>query len=130
MGLMDKLKFWKKEEPLDIGKYPALEAAPNAEHPELGPPPSMTTPPEPLQELGAAPPPPPGHTPAPKALDQPLSSPITAPMQSAPQGSELQVVNAKLDTLKILLENINAKIDRLEKPEEEKPIPLSVKRWR
>lgn len=125
MGLLDKLRFWKKEEPagFELGKYPALERAPVAEMPGMAVPPSegLTEMPA-MEEVRPAPPAP-----------FPERPPAFAPTQALPDmAREMQVVNAKLDTLKVLLDNINAKIDRLEQRQqkEEEPISLSVRRWR
>lgn len=54
------------------------------------------------------------------------------PTQGYDASRDMQVVNAKLDTLKVLLDSINSKIDRLEQkqPREEEPVSLSVRRWR
>ncbi len=142
MGLLGRL-FGKKEESeeLELGKFPGLEAPSAAAPPGMGSapggpgitempggemPPAMPG----MEEIGPAPPAPfPGMgrpaSPAPSAF---------APQPAAPTpdiAREMQVVNAKLDTLKVLLDSINAKIDRLEqKPREEEAVPLSVRRWR
>ncbi len=143
MGIFSKLAFWKREEaaPLELGQYPALEAGPpSARMPEFGPSggPGLTEmPAEPfggpmphLAELGPAPSPPMG-------MRAPLAPSAFAPAPVAPPADmtrDMQVVQAKLDTLKALLDNINAKLDRLERSqpprEEAETIPLSVRRWR
>jgi hypothetical protein len=140
MGLFDKLKFWKKEEvpEFELGKYPGLEAAPpGTAMPEMAPPggPGITEIPH-LEELGPVPPPPtplgarpfaPPGMPAPSAF---------APVPSAPAQDmtrDMQIVQAKLDTLKVLLDSINARLERMERmqqPKEEEAVPLAVRRWR
>ncbi|MEM4247557.1 MAG: hypothetical protein QXR48_03850 [Candidatus Woesearchaeota archaeon] len=137
MGLLDKLKFWKKEEPagFELGKYPALERGPAAEMPDMAMPPSegltempsmeevRLAPPAPFSEMGRQ------AAPAPSAF----APAMPAPSAALDMTREMQVVNAKLDTLKALLDGINAKLDRLERaqmPKEEEPISLSVRRWR
>ncbi len=148
MGLLGRL-FGKKEEPeeLELGKFPGLEAPSAAAPPGLGSAPGGPgitempsgmpgeAPPMPgMEEFGPAPPAPfPGMGAGMRG--QPPSAFAPAPVQQAqlpPEiAREMQVVNAKLDTLKVLLDSINAKIDRLEqKPREEEAIPLSVRRWR
>ncbi|MEM4239987.1 MAG: hypothetical protein QXM31_00865 [Candidatus Woesearchaeota archaeon] len=147
MGLLRRL-FGKKEEmpEFDLGKHPGLEAGPGLGMPPgLGPSAGITEmPPEAgmpvLEDIGTAPPAPYPGMPDALATDQPgrnlaLGKPAPSafsPQPSAPDTSrEFQVVNAKLDTLKALLDSINAKLDRIEqKPREEEPIPLSVRRWR
>jgi len=174
MGMLDKLKFWKKEpEEFDMGKFPSLEQGPGLGAPtEMGgmAPPSqgLTEMPDGMssgrmpgemnadarmgagrmpgempgmEEIGPAPPAPfpgmmseggrgRGQMPAPSSF---APAPV---MQSASQGydvsRDMQVVNAKLDTLKALLDSVNAKLDRMEQkqPKEEEAIPLSVRRWR
>lgn len=136
MSFLGRL-FGKKEEAeeLELGKYPGLEA------PGLGQPPGIGSAPggpgitempgermPGMEEIGPAPPAPfPG-------MGRPVAPSAFAPAPSAlppDMAREMQVVNAKLDTLKVLLDSINAKIDRIEqKPREEEAIPLSVRRWR
>lgn len=135
MGFLDKLKFWKREEEMpqfDMGKYPGLEATPpSAEMRSFAPPGSagITEPPQ-LDELGPAPLPPVrgiGGMPAPSAF---------APAPSAPAydvSRDMQVVQAKLDTLKALLDSVIGKLERIERAQpsrEEEAVPLSVRRWR
>jgi hypothetical protein len=159
MGLLDKLKFWKHEEGFDLGKYPGLESGPPVEGMMQGAPglpeeqfgraaPGLPeerfgrAPPEmrndpfgPAEDLGPAPPPPMSGIGRQMSVS-PLAPPASPVMQvsqgvSAAQ-NDMQVVNAKLDTLKALLDNITAKLDRLERTqqkEEVEVIPLQ-RRWR
>ena len=155
MGLLSRL-FGKKDSPeLELGKYPDLEAGPGLGQPQemsspggLGlteMPPSegaMTG----FEDIGNAPPAPiagmgmPADRGVPGMRGQLAPPGAFAPAQvmpSAPQGydasRDMQIVNAKLDTLKALLDSVNAKLDRMERsqaPKEEEAIPLSVRRWR
>lgn len=161
MGLLDKLKFWKKEEPaaFDMGKYPGLEAAPpGAELPGFAPPaglgpeagglpgmpgemPAAGGPAPHPEEFGPAPPPPlvrgPG-APAPSAFAPALAGPAAMPTGAAIGAApdltrDMQIVQAKLDTLKALLDSVISKLERIERgqqPKEEEAVPLSVRRWR
>ncbi len=162
MGLLDKLKFWKHEEGFELGKYPELESGPPIEGMMQGmpeeqfgraapgmpeerfgrAPPGMREEafgPAPQDDLGPAPPPPMmgigrgQMSVSPLAPAREVVSP-QMPQFSAAQSSQndMQVVNAKLDTLKALLDNITAKLDRLEhtqQKEEVEVIPLQ-RRWR
>ena len=140
MTLLDKLMFWKKEEALPelpVGKFPELETPGLARPPGLPPAPGgpgLTEPPSMGEDLGPAPSPPqlqPVQTPpAPRAF-----SPSPAPAQQGPAQTmsqdSMQVINAKLDTLKALIENMNIKLDRMEKQKTEEEIPVAVRgRWR
>lgn len=149
MGLLDKLKFWKHEEGFELGKYPALEQPPGTEVQSMAPPsaaglteapaetPQVFGPQQQFEDLGPAPPPPMTGIGRGQLSVAPLResfSPIVSPSAPAPQypTGDMQVVNAKLDTLKALLDNIAAKLDRLERSqqkEEVEVIPLQ-RRWR
>jgi hypothetical protein len=85
-------------------------------------------------DLGPAPPPPMMGIGRGQMSVSPLAPPASPVMQvsQAAVPNDLQVVNAKLDTLKALLDNITAKLDRLERTqqkEEVEVIPLQ-RRWR
>ena len=134
MTLLDKLMFWKKEEDLPklpVGRFPDLEAPGLGRPPGLPPAPGgpgLTEAPSLGEDLGPAPSPPqlqPVQPPAPRAF-QP------APVQQGPAMSpdSMQIINAKLDTLKALIENMNVKLDRMEKQKTEEEIPVAVRRWR
>ena len=158
MSFLGRL-FGKKEEAeeLELGKFPGLEAPGLGQPPGIGSAPGgpgITEMPGErmpsgmpggmpeempgrmpgMEEIGPGPPAPfPGMGAGMRG--QPPSAFAPAPVQqvqSQPDiAREMQVVNAKLDTLKVLLDSINAKIDRIEqKPREEEAIPLSVRRWR
>jgi hypothetical protein len=163
MALLDKLKFWKKEEPeFDMGKFPGLEA-PDQTQPGMGSAPGMpglTEMPASegamagFEDIGNAPPAPFPGMPGASAIEQPgrsLALPGGLPVgrgQSAPSAfapapvqqvqpqqdimRDMQIVNAKLDTLKALLDSVNVKLDRIERVQapREEPVELSVRRWR
>ncbi|MGH8742923.1 MAG: hypothetical protein ACREUY_01445, partial [Burkholderiales bacterium] len=165
MTILDKLKFWKKEEPaeFDLGRYPSLEVPPNLPgSPEPGQDafpgmiprggPGLTEMPHehgmPGEELSPVPLPPnvremrgqPSFAPArvgasadqpallalPAQLQPAFAAPAAAP--AADMSREMQVVNAKLDTLKALIDSISAKLDRIERSQqkEEEAVPLSI----
>jgi hypothetical protein len=140
MGLLSKL-FGKKEAPeeFDMGKFPDMEAPVSQAPPGMGSAPGgpgLTEMPggmpgEMPVDIGNAPP-----APLLPMRGQPPSAFAPAPVMQSPAmpdiSRDMQVVNAKLDTLKVLLDSINAKLDRIEQrqPKEEEPISLSVKRWR
>lgn len=144
--------FGKKDTPeIELGKYPDLEAGPG-----LGQPQEMSSPgglgltempPSEgamagFEDIGQAPPAPiagmgGGSVPGMRGqLAPPGAFAPAQVMPSAPQGydasRDMQIVNAKLDTLKALLDSVNSKLDRMEQkqPKEEEAIPLSVRRWR
>jgi hypothetical protein len=111
MSIFEKLGFKKKSEdippPLDEGPGPAgmppLREEPS---PDLGPPMSEPSP-----------------MPRPPSFEPPSAVPAAAPGDSR----SIDLVNAKLDAIKAVLDNINVRIERLEKiaaGEEETP------RWR
>jgi hypothetical protein len=165
MALLDRLKFWKKEEPaeFDMGKFPGLET-PDAQAPGIGSAqggqgltemPASESAMAGFEDIGNAPPAPFPGMPGALATDQPgrslalaggmpvgrgqLAPPgafAPAPVMQSPAmpdiGRDMQVVNAKLDTLKALLDSVNSKLDRIEQrqPREEQPMELSVRRWR
>lgn len=152
----------EEEAPLELGEYPALAAGPApAELPGMAPPgmaqaggPGITELPDfaesdqpgrrpalpgemapgampHLEELGPAPPPPMRGigAPAPSAF---APAPVMQP-PAADLSRDMQIVQAKLDTLKALLESVTTKLERLDRklPErEEEAVPLSVRRWR
>lgn len=134
MGIFDKLKFWKREEEIpqfDMDRYPGVETTPpGAELQGMAPPGGRGITEPPMEDLGPAPLPPSrgmGGIPAPSAF---------APAPSAPPydvSRDMQVVQAKLDTLKALLDSVVGKLERIERaqqPREEEAVPLSVRRWR
>ncbi len=153
MALLDKLKFWKKEEPaeFDMGKFPGLET-PDAQAPGIGSAqggqgltemPASESAMAGFEDIGNAPPAPfpgmQGGVPVGRGQLAPPSAFAPAPVMQGPSAAsgadfsrDMQVVNAKLDTLRVLLDSINAKIDRIEQrqPKEEQPMELSVRRWR
>lgn len=140
MSILDKLQFWKhrETEDFDMGSYPALTDRPQQGPPGMDMPPGAmagmhtgmpgeNAPSMPgLDDMSQVPPPPMrglGGQPAPSAF---APAPMQAPGPDV--GREMQVVNAKLDTLKALLDSVNMKLDRMERaqaPKEEvEVIPL------
>jgi hypothetical protein len=130
MGLLDKLMFWKREEAVpsfEALSFPELQSPPGTAPQPFAPPEAgITSPPD----LGPAPPPPtefreqqfvrPGFTSAPQAMSPPAEA-----------NRDAQLVHAKLDTLKALLESVNAKLDRLERAQTKEELPVAeVRRWR
>jgi hypothetical protein len=163
MGLLGRFFGKKEEPAeFDIGKFPGLEAPASQALPGLGSAPGgpgltempgempgrMDGRPDAMpgfDDIGNAPPAPfpgmgtEGRMPAGRGQLAPSAFAPAPVMQSpgAAQGydssRDMQVVNAKLDTLKALLDSVNAKLDRMERsqaPKEEEAIPLSVRRWR
>jgi len=156
MAFLDKLKFWKHEEQpqLELGNYPALDSRPEAPRFDSGmAPPSqgLTEMPdfaesgqpgrglampgeEPqsmprLEEIGMAPPPP-GRT----DFGNRTAS-IGAPSAFSPpqdMNRDMQIVQAKLDTLKALLDSVTAKLERIDRklPEREEEVAPVARRWR
>ena len=152
MAFMDRLKFWKREETpeLELGKYPALEDEPRSGMPRfdqgMAPPsegltqmPGESPDPSslpPLEEIGPAPPPPGraefgGRT---ASIGRPsFSSPSAAMTPPQDMNRDMQIVQAKLDTLKALLDSVTAKLERIDRklPErEEETAPMVARRWR
>jgi len=121
MGLMDKLKFWKKEEELPEFPKPAEMAPPEQRMPmgmeQMGMPrqmPGLTEPPEFGQQQFQAP----------QAFPQPQAF-AQQPVQTTEQ--QLQLISSKLDTIKAQLETVLQRLERLERKEEQSPYQ---QRWR
>lgn len=116
MGMMDKLKFWKKEE--SPPEYP--------ETPEFSP--SEEPAPAGMEHMGM-PRPVPGLTEppmdVPPAFDQQPRAFAQQPAMSSDQ--QLQLINSKLDTIKAQLETVLQRLERLEKKDELSPYQ---QRWR
>jgi hypothetical protein len=127
MGLLSKLMFWKKEEPLpDLGKGPdmglppmddmgAMPGMPKAGGDELGLPPELGAEPRggpgmDMPKLEEAPAEAGFPRPAPPAASAP-----TPPMHGEASGKDLEIISLKLDSLKTTLEAINERLARLEK---------------
>ncbi|MBW2970016.1 hypothetical protein KY319_02735 [Candidatus Woesearchaeota archaeon] len=117
MSVIDKLKFWKKEEEAPP-EYPKT--------PEFTPPPE--TPPAGMEHLGM-PRPTPGLEPPAEPGFEPSFAPPKAFAQQASMSSEqqLQLINSKLDTIKAQLETVLQRLERLEKKDELSPYQ---QRWR
>jgi hypothetical protein len=143
MAFLDKLKFWKHEEQpqLELGNYPALDSRPESPRFDGGmaPPsqgltemPGETSEPSSmprLEEIGMAPPPP-GRT----DFGGRTAS-IGAPSAFSPpqdMNRDMQIVQAKLDTLKALLDSVTAKLERIDRklPEREEEVAPVARRWR
>jgi hypothetical protein len=123
MGVMDKLKFWKKEEVPEFPK-PADFAMQEQQMPggmeQMGVPRSIPGINEPPME---------GQT----------SSPFAQPPQTFPQAfqqqqqfagtteQQLQLISSKLDTIKAQLETVLQRLERLEKKED---LSSYQQRWR
>lgn len=138
LGILDKLMFWKKEEPFDMGKFPesgdlgmpgdenlglpkmpgeeGLPGMPQEGKGNLGMPGLGA---EPAGQRGITPPrleeAPPGGN---RGLPQPPSGPSFGGQQYSQQGmsnKDIEIISLKLDSLKTILEAINERIARLEK---------------
>lgn len=127
MGLLDKLKFWKKkEEPFELGKAMLPELPP-----EIGPAPEITPRMEPRV------PHPPGSLPEKRRAElelPPMAHPAMASPSERDIHKEIELVNAKLDALKATVDGIAQRVERVEKivvKSEEKPAELTIeRRWR
>ena len=123
MGMMDKLKFWKKEEETPPEFPRAAEFAPPEQSMPGGmeqmgmprPMPGLTEPPSEdfgQQQFGVQ---------APRAFAQQQQFvPVTTEQQ-------LQLMSSKLDTIKAQLETVLQRLERLERKEEQSPYQ---QRWR
>ena len=123
MGLMDKLKFWKKEE--ELPEFPRP--------PEFAP--SEQQSPMQVEQMGM-PRPVPGITEPPMEgqTSSPFAQPFPQPQAFQQQQfagvsaeQQLQLISSKLDTIKAQLETVLQRLDRLEKKEELSPYQ---QRWR
>ncbi len=127
MGMMDKLKFWKKEEEMPQEFPRAAEFAPSEQHMPGGmeqmgmprPMPGLTEPP--VEDFGQQQFS--GQVPrafAQQQAQQQQFAPVTTEQQ-------LQLISSKLDTIKAQLETVLQRLDRLERKEEPSPYQ---QRWR
>jgi len=124
MALLDKMKFWKKEEePLETPEgFGALEEEPGrlpgegADFPggEPGVPGPALPPmegPEPGAETGLPP--------ELQGVDRQPPTQARAPVQQvptqAPPQHQMEVISAKLDAIKASLDNINIRLERIER---------------
>ncbi len=133
MTWFDKIKFWKKEPELSLPEAvgapplggpsdldrPAPWGGPSADGPSPlgglpseGPPPLADAESIPLQGRGQ-----PGFGPA----ERPVLG-VTPKPEGGSVDKELQLVNAKLDTIKAVVESINQRLERMEKPQEKEVI--------
>lgn len=122
MGVLDKLKFWKKEEFEDF-KLPEAPASPAAPAPEpfgadgMAPPSPASPPPSGLPDF-------PGHErPLPSESQQPPDQPFIPQSFQERQDfskspvrpdSQMDLISSKLDTIKAQLESVIQRLDRLE----------------
>lgn len=129
MSVIDKLKFWKKEEPLPA----PVDLSPQPEPPGMQQPPGM-------EQLGAPQPvpgvtEPPGMAPQRDQFQPPESFPKSdalshaQPPGAAPASHEqqMQLISSKLDTIKAQLETVIQRLDRLEQKQNGRPYE---QRWR
>lgn len=137
MGLMDKLKFWKKEPefaPADIHP-PSFPQQPDQSAPsfdQLGMPQPAQNINEPVfgQEQSSFPPSPPQSFQQQRDFQQQgfqSQSPQSFQQQGMSSDQQLQLINSKLDTIKAQLETVLQRLDRLERKEEQSPYQ---QRWR
>ncbi|MBW2986164.1 hypothetical protein KY333_02225 [Candidatus Woesearchaeota archaeon] len=132
--MFDSLKFWKKKEPLPaaaplIPKTPAgIPKEPDlmppdrppsvfADRPDLPAMPGEETPAMP--STGLAPDQALGFKREPSRLEVPQAPEVQADLDSS---KDMQLINAKLDAIKAGIDHINARLDRIERPREEKEI--------
>ncbi|MEE9525569.1 MAG: hypothetical protein V3V78_03110 [Candidatus Woesearchaeota archaeon] len=112
--MMDKVFFWRhKEEPLDLKEPINLGGLGKESDIALGvePEPGMTTGPTPPMP-GTIPP---GSMPEPPTPPQPATS-FAQPMAQQPSmDKDIQLLNAKLDSLKAILENIHQRLVNIER---------------
>ena len=124
MALLDKMKFWKKEEePLGTPEgFGALEEGPGrlpgegAEFPGGEPGvPGPALPPLEGGETGAET----GLPPELQGVDRQPPTQVRAPIQQvptqAPPQHQMEVISAKLDAIKTSLDNINIRLERIER---------------
>ena|GEM_PF-4014102 len=124
--MFESLKFWKKKETVPTtpniappDKPPGLDEAPlDLAGPEMPGLPSEA-PARPTSGLA------PEQAVAfrreagPPEMPSPLTPPAETPGES---GKDFQLINAKLDTIKAGIDHINARLDKMEQPKEEKEI--------
>jgi hypothetical protein len=126
MGMMDKLKFWKKEEEMPAEFPRAAEFAPAEQHmpggmEQMGMPrpiPGLTEPPS--EDFGQQQ----FNVQAPRAFAQQQAQQQFSPVTTEQQ---LQLISSKLDTIKAQLETVLQRLDRLERKEDLSPYQ---QRWR
>jgi hypothetical protein len=112
MTLLDKMSFWRKK-PEEEFSLPPLEMA-GTDQPPLQP---FTPERSPLAE-------PPPFTPS--AQHSPFSQSSTA----SPQDRDIQLVLAKLDTIKAQLDNLNERVARIERIAEASEAAVQVPQQR
>lgn len=141
MGVLDKIKFWKKDEfelPADLpppseipGITPQGMDVPPMERPpafgadfqpdqQSGQSQSFSSPVSPRPQFSASVQPQFASAPQPQFAQQPSFAPIS-------QDQQLALISSKLDTVKAQLETVLQRLDRLERKGEERPYE---QRWK
>jgi len=133
MGILDKLAFWKKKEEFDLGELrpvPGEEklGIPGIEKPAIPgeapfekelPPEPGAFPEEPSAFPKPTPPPEIPEEPTAPALGGPPGGPPTAPprgyMPPPTTSRDVELLSAKLDTIKATLESINQRLANIER---------------
>ena len=123
MGLFSKIAFWRHEEALpSTGSIGAFDRGFGAS--DLGLPKDSFN--MPVLEPSAS------SNPSFGASSAGMANPFQSMSQQSfsPQNSEMQMVSAKLDTIKVLIENIGARLARLEQmaQQENQPEPVIPQR--
>ena len=124
MGLLDKIMFWKKEEPefsgLEPGPFNTAGAGPQFGQ-DITPPVGGFAPPLGAPDFGephmGTPQPSPFGPPSPMSSMQ-TGSPamMSQPQQGfVAQTAQMELISSKLDTIKVQLENLNQRIAHLER---------------
>jgi hypothetical protein len=140
MAMLDKLKFWKKKDTLDFtdpfaGHDTSLGGG-NLGSDPMGLPQS-TIPglqqEQPDQEYPSFGMKPPSHENASASFSSPQSSPTYA-TESTPMGpdvrKDIELLSAKMDTIKVMLEHLNHRLDNLERMAENQDSPIRRRgRW-
>jgi len=129
--MFDSLKFWKKKTPaVETAALPEtdLPKTPDITPPEH--PPSAFAEPRPklpampgeepgMPSAGLSPEQSPGFRRDMRRLEVPQPPEVQSDLDA---NKDMQLINAKLDAIKAGIDHINARLDRLEKPKEEKEI--------
>lgn len=129
MGLLDKLKFWKKDEEFTLDKagIPELPPEPGSPPQDVGAWGPQTPHPEPLAPL------PPGPAGMPERRLPPMEASVhpamTGPSAERDLHKDLELINAKLDALRATVDNINQRLERMERGTEKEVVTLPS-RWR
>ncbi|OYT32509.1 hypothetical protein DRJ22_02735 [Candidatus Woesearchaeota archaeon] len=138
MSFLSKLMFWKKEGAPPLEAPPELPPLPDLGKPaDLGPPPSEMPPslglPSEKPSAEFTPPASPAHVPESlPGLEEPSPSGFAqsrfAPPSAPASADKLEIISAKLDTLKAQLDSVLQRLERLEQFSKEEH--LYRQRWR